>query len=428
MAKGGQELDITNPEIAAAQLFSEALENHHLPDALTPSIFAETMRFPSHSPVAAKFLESFGTSPHTTFRTEFHATNARPEKAAALRANYAKEWALSRTPKPTKYPVTHSPRLQTLCASHNPSWEHGGHGQKIQFIMSSVVGPALDYRFDVIGPESHDQPGDFHLLFDWMQAHIGQLEPIYFEQQTADSSAAKIAHTKWATINEQAANELLQSWESILGTVDLEAVNPKKGKAIDPTAEVFPRAGETAVSRTFRELFVDLDLIDRDAIANTLGVDAEDMGEDGHRHFARQVKTLQLIILSLIKDTSPNYRPLQKLAQNLQEPLPRLLPMLRVAASTPPSPDRKRQLSAIDPTLNNRRLSEAIVTLQSKAKKSSYPGFGAPQALLSHFTELKLASDPNADNLEKLMYLFTELIRNPKLKETLKIDDLVTVS
>ncbi len=414
-----------SPEKLAEYFFLESLHNHHLPENLSPNAVVEAILYPDHFPVITKLLRFFGKSGQTTPDTELAAKHCHPDDRSTIAARYKVEWERNRPRANTYTNPQNSRRLQALCVSHDPDYSRRGSGAKAFYLLKEVFAKPLRYNLGTSDQENPTGTGDLHLVVDWLIKNMDIIGPIFIRQFSVEAAAAKVAHSKFVNVNYSALNQLLDSWQSISGIVDLESARIKKPVAIT-SKEPFPRAGDTSISRTFRQLFIELDLTDINAVAEHFGVDTDDLEDGGLEHLAQKIQLLQLIMLSLIQDTDADRKPLRNLEIILEEPLLQALPLLLETTTANSERERQTLLTAIDESWEGRSLQQVMTALIQKTNQGSYSGFGAPQALLTRYTESKLKNDPTSDDIEKLMHLFNQIALG-KSKIDLKLDQFIKI-
>jgi hypothetical protein len=413
----------TSHEIIGQQLFEESLSTKKLPRELTPSLFIETVDYPTHFPSITTLLKAFGRSSKTTYRTEYNAVYLPEENRHSVMGRYESERQVSTIPKPTAYHNSrpHSPRLQMLCAAHGQDWENVG--QKLYHIMMERVGPSFGYLFDLNNPLDTNQAGDFNLVTQWLTNHLPQLEPYLFNHQDIATAASQIARHRRISVDHGLITKVNSEWFKIIGPVNLDSSRVKKGKVVNPNPNHPARAGETSITHTFEELFVDLDLHDSEAIGKALDID--DLDNEAHVHFQNHINRLHLLMLSFIKDHPDGLRPIQKLSQLTQIDLDYALSTFRFVASLPQtSGERTKTMNAIDPALGQRSLKQALNDILVAFDQSPCSGLGASRALLIHYTELKLKNDPRSEEVEKIMHQFNLLASDSNAIQKLNLNSL----
>lgn len=402
-------------------LYLESLNRKHLPDQLTPAIFAETILHPEQFPIAARMLKDFGIAGKTTYETEYFGTNLPPEISSQVAKKYQDEQRVSTVDKPIPFTLSQprSPRLQMLCASHADKWE--GEGDQIYYIMSEVVGPALGFKYNLDPPTNTKQNGDFHLIARYIKENLGRLRPLFFDQKDVSTASAQIAFRGGVGINTDTVDALDYTWSQLLGPVNLEQERIKQGKLVDPTEEIFPRKEASSITRRFEQIFVNLNLADMKAVEETLGL--EGMDKTGYEYITNHLNRLHMIMLGLAEDIG-SYKPLERINQLTHIDPKAVGSVILEAVTLPASSDRAANFKAIDPKLGNLNGRDSANTLISETKKINFPGFGIARAVLASYTELKIKGDPRADLLEKVMQQFNRLATVADAKQKINLDSL----
>lgn len=451
------ETNSLSAEIAARhhELWQQALRECEFPAELPPQVVIKAIDHPEQFPAVIQFLSRLGTTLSLSYRSEFAGTYFSPDQEE--RKGFQKRYYqnLTATDVPTselkQLPHEFSSRLFALCQTHSD-----GNPTKtfvLYYLMSEVIGPKLNYQYDLkevdsrngqpyepsiiqnfLGKPSYikpnfDQMGDFNLLLKYLTTHYETFKRAFFaSKEPFDTKASLLAKAdrKTVGINWDTLNRAFNQLEEVIGTIDLDAYRIDKKKIANPHADPFPRATATSITNQFEKLFVDLNLFDPAATKQALGLTI-DLQPADLAMLREKFALIEALLLSVLTDK--NSHSLTEVLSTVHPNLDAILPQFLEYATTTDHHQRQNLTKTIElGTAIN--LEQAIRLLTGKLMASKTRGGGASAVLMTNWNQLRTNSSQldghRAEQLEKLMWLATQLITNPKLAEQLNLEEITS--
>jgi len=323
----------------------------------------------------------------------------------------------------------------------------------LYYLMSEVIGPKLGYHYDLreidtktgqthspsileawLGKPAHVQPdlhqaGDFNLLLKYLANHYETFKRAFFASKepfdTKANSLAK-ADQKTVGINWDALTSAFYQLEEVIGTIDLDAYRIDKKKIANPHADPFPRATATSITNQFEKLFVDLNLFDPAATKQALGLTI-DLQPADLAMLREKFALIEALLLSVLTDQAGH--GLAEVLSAVHPNLTTVLPQFLEYATTTDHHHRQNLTKTIElGTAIN--LEQGIRLLTGKLTASKTRGGGASAVLMTNWDHLRTNSRQvdghRVEQLEKLMWLATQLITNPKLAQQLNLEEITS--
>lgn len=446
-------------ELAARhhELFQQALRECELPAELTPQVVIKALDHPEQFPTVISFLTKLGTTLNLSYRSEFAGIYFSPDESErkAFQKRYYEN--LTSTAEPTsefkQLPHEFNSRLFALCQTHS-----NGNSTKtfvLYYLMSEVIGPKLNYQYDLnevdsrngqpyvpsiiqnlLGKPSYIKPnfdkmGDFNLLLKYLTTHYETFKRAFFaSKEPFDTKASLLAKADQTTntLNWSALTEVLYRLEDILGSIDLDALRIDKKKIANPEADPFPRKTSTSITAKFEKLFVDLDLYDPVATKQAFGL-TYDLQPADLAMLREKFAVIEAFLLGILTDAN-NSLTTDVLA-TVHPDLIKVLPLFLEYCTSTDSNKRQKLARSIE-IGTSMNLEQGIRLLAGKLATCKIRGGGASQVLITKWDQLQSSVsqlDGNrAKQLEKIMWLATQLITNPKLAEQLNLEEIIASS